>query len=48
MESEEGKAFLAELGITGNYIGIGHVALGYRKCEYPTPRERKSDYVYIV
>ena len=48
MESAEGKAFLADLGITGNYIGIGHVALGYRKCEYPTSKERKSDYVYIV
>ena len=28
-ESEEGKAILAELGIEGNFEGIGHCVLGY-------------------
>ena len=28
-ESDEGKAILAELGITGNLEGIGHCVLGY-------------------
>ena len=28
-ESEEGKAILKELGITGDYEGIGHCVLGY-------------------
>ena len=47
-ESEEGKALLKEWGIEGNYIGIGHLALGYRSCEHPTPRPRKEDYIYVV
>ncbi len=28
-DSEEGKAILAELGVEGDYEGIGHCALGY-------------------
>ena len=48
LESEEGKELLKEWGIDGNYIGVGHLALGYRDCEYPTPRPRKKDYIYIV
>lgn len=47
-ESDEGKALLKSWGIEGNYIGIGHLALGYRNCEYPTPRPRKKDYIYVV
>ena len=47
-ESTEGKALLEEWGIKGNYIGVGHLAIGYRNCEYPTPRPRKNDYIYIV
>ena len=47
-ESEEGKALLKKWGIGENYIGIGHLAIGYRACEYPTPRPRKKDYIYIV
>ncbi len=46
--SNEGKELLKAWGIEGNYIGIGHLALGYRNCEYPTPRPRKKDYIYIV
>ena len=48
LESDEGKELLKSWGIVGNYIGVGHLALGYRNCEYPTPRERKKDYIYIV
>ncbi len=46
--SDEGKALLRAWGIEGNYIGVGHLAVGYRNCEYPTPRPRKKDYIYIV
>lgn len=47
-ESDEGKALLKALGIEGEYIGIGHVALGYADMELPTPSPRKSDYVYRI
>lgn len=45
-ESEEGKQILKELGIEGNYIGIGHVALGYTNQAIPEPKPRKADYIY--
>ncbi len=47
-ESPEGKKILSELGIEGDYEGIGHVALGYAKSAPAPARERKSDYVYYV
>lgn len=47
-ESEEGKAILKELGIEGDYEGIGHCILGYADGEYPTAAERKENYVYYV
>jgi len=47
-ESEEGKALLAKWGIEGDYVGIGHLILGYRDCEYPEKRPRKDNYVYRV
>ena len=45
-ESEEGKAILRELGVEGDYVGIGHVALGYATQELPAPKARKEDYVF--
>lgn len=36
--SEEGKQILKELGIEGNYEGIGHVILGY-----PAEKKEKKD-----
>ncbi len=47
-ESEEGKALLKKWGIQGDYVGIGHVALGYRKEALPEPKPRKENYVYKV
>ena len=32
-ESPEGKQILKDLGITGDYEGIGHCILGYADCE---------------
>ncbi len=46
-ESEEGKALLAELGITGEYEGIGHCVLGYPD-EQPTPAPRKENFVFYA
>ena len=47
-ESEEGKALLKKWGIEGDYMGIGHLILGYRDCEYPATRPRKENYIYRV
>ena len=47
-ETEEGKAILEELGITGNYEGIGHCVLGYPKGEKREAAPRKDNYVYWV
>lgn len=47
-ESEFGKKLLADLGIKGDYEGIGHCALGYAAAPLPVPVPRKKDYVYYV
>ncbi len=41
-ETEEGKALKAKWGLGDNYIGVGHCILGYRDCEYPTPKPRRE------
>lgn len=43
--TDEGKALMREWGLSDDYVGIGHCALGYRDCEYPEPAPRKDDYV---
>ncbi len=47
-ESEEGKALLARLGITGNYEGIGHCILGYEAEPCKPPLPRKENYIYHI
>ena len=47
-ESEEGKAILKDLGIEGNYEGIGHLILGYAAKPENAPAPRKADYIYRV
>ena len=47
-ESEEGKAILKELGIEGEYEGIGHCVLGYADGEYPAAKPRKDGWVYYI
>ena len=47
-ESEEGKAILKDLGIEGDYEGIGHLILGYAAKPEVKPAPRKADYVYRV
>jgi len=47
-ETEEWKRFLNELGIEGDYEGIGHCVLGYPEGDYPEPKARKSNWVYRV
>ena len=45
-ESEEGRKLLENLGIEGDYEGIGHCILGYADCDEPAPSPRKENYVY--
>lgn len=47
-DAPEGKAFLAELGIEGDFEGIGHCAIGYPDGPIPEPKPRKENYVYWV
>ncbi len=36
------KDLLAELGVTGEYIGVGNLALGYISGEYPAEKEKNQ------
>ncbi len=47
-ESEEGKKILKDLGIEGEYEGIGHCVLGYSDGELPSTKKRKENYVYYI
>lgn len=47
-ESDFGKKLLADLGIEGDYEGIGHCALGYAAEPAKAPAARKENYVYYV
>ena len=48
-DSEEGKAMLKEWGIEGDYVGIGHCALGYAAENGLTPaKPRKENWIYRV
>ena len=46
--SSEGKQILQDLGITGDYEGIGHCILGYADGDEPAAKPRKENYVYSV
>lgn len=47
-ESEEGKAILKELGIEGEYEGIGNCVIGYADGEVREASPRKEEYVYYI
>lgn len=47
-ESDFGKNILADLGIEGDYEGIGHCALGYASEPAKAPAPRKDNYVYYI
>lgn len=48
LDSDFGKELLQSLGIEGEYIGVGHVALGYIDGELPPTHPRKENRVYFV
>ena len=41
------KQYLKDLGVEGEYVGIGNCILGYRDTEYPTASERKENRVFF-
>ncbi len=47
-DSTEGKAILKQLGIEGNYEGIGHCILGYAADEPKPAAPRKANYIYRI
>ena len=47
-DSGEGKAILKELGIEGDYEGIGHCIVGYPDGPLPAAKPRKDGRVYWV
>ena len=47
-ESDFGKAILNKLGISDEYEGIGHCALGYAASPLNDPAPRKDDYIYCI
>lgn len=49
-DGEEGKAILKELGIEGDYEGIGNCILGYRDEAVPYRERlpRKDDYIHFI
>ncbi|MBR6950776.1 MAG: nitroreductase [Oscillospiraceae bacterium] len=47
-ESDFGKQLLAELGITGDYEGIGHCALGYAAEPAKPAAPRKENYITYI
>ena len=47
-ESDFGKKILADLGIKGDYEGIGHCAIGYAAAPIAAPAPRKENYTYYI
>lgn len=47
-DSLEGKEILKDLGIEGDYEGIGHCILGYPDGDIPDAKPRKDGWVYKV
>ncbi len=47
-ETDEGKEILKELGIEGEYQGVGNCIIGYADGDYPQLKPRKENYVYYV
>ncbi len=47
-ESEEWQQLLADLGVEGEWEGIGHCAVGYADGEIPEAAERKESRVFWV
>lgn len=47
-ESEEGGSILRDLGIEGDFVGIGNCIVGYPDGDYPVIKPRKANYIYRI
>lgn len=47
-ETAEGKALLKSWGLTGDYVGVTGIALGYLDGEAPVAAPRKADYIVKI
>ena len=47
-ETDDYKKLLADLGIRGDYEGIGHCAIGYIDGQAPAPAPRNTDRVFFA
>ena len=47
-ETEQGKQLLEKIGITEEYVGVGHCIVGYPDCEAPKTPDRKPNRVYSI
>ena len=45
-ESDEYRQLLSNLGVEGEWIGIGHCAVGYADGEVPAPAKRRENRVF--
>ena len=47
-ETEEYKKLLKDIGVQGEWEGIGHCAIGYINGDIPKPAPRKENRVYFI
>lgn len=47
-DSGVGKELLAQLGIKGDFEGVGHLALGYADCDLPDIPARNDNRVFYI
>lgn len=47
-ETEQGKTWIKEWGLEGDWEGIGHLALGYAKGAKPQPAPRKEGRIIVT
>ncbi|MBP3655459.1 MAG: nitroreductase [Clostridia bacterium] len=47
-ESEEGQQILRDLGVEGDYEGIGNCVLGYADCDLPSAAPRRGGNVFYA
>lgn len=47
-DSEEGKEILRKAGITGDYVGVGHLVVGYPKVGEPEAKPRRDGRVFRI
>lgn len=47
-DTNEGKDILKEIGVEGDYEGIGNCVIGYPSGKYPDVKPRKDKFIYYV